>query len=117
MTYGSKLAAVIHDMIMISEVASMSLQIVGDRRGRDAQNNRSNGRYPWPFIAFVHDEAQKEGNTNRPGTKTAPRDEYTCSLSKSEFFKLRNVLDEWEEPAEELEIVSVRSKKQTNSSL
>jgi hypothetical protein len=84
----------------------MSSQIVGDRRGWDAQNNRSNGRYPWPFIAFVDDEAKKEGDTNSSVTKTTPRDEYARTLSKSECVKLRNVLDEWEEPAEELEVVS-----------
>ena len=93
-------------MIMISQVAGISLQIVSDSHSWDAQNNRSNGRYTWPFIAFVDHEANKEGDNNSTVSKTIPGDEFTRGLSKSECVKLRNVLDEWEEPVEELEVVS-----------
>mmetsp|Transcript_26351 Transcript_26351/g.44013 ORF Transcript_26351/g.44013 Transcript_26351/m.44013 type:complete len:1247 (+) Transcript_26351:137-3877(+) len=122
LTYGSKLATVIHKMIIISQVAGLARRIEDQHEPTGTGTTVSRKKYSqetlfkWSFRGFgstrmldTDDEDEDIKKTLSGGNVTGESGEedsfnpqqYTKSLSTSARIKLTQMLDTWEEPAEE----------------
>ena len=110
-TYGSKLAVIIHKMIVISQVAGLGRQMERKDSGGLPKRKKPSREdiYNWNFNDAVLKEEEDETDSaaTRTGVSdTDDKDPYARSLKSSERLKLARLLDQWEEPLEENDVVS-----------
>ncbi len=119
--YGSKLATVIHKMIVISQVAGLARQLEWEAREQLTDKRAAtihDSVFNWEFRGFdgLNDEDEEgmddEGpatpdNSVRPDpTASQKAAAYSRVLSASEKFRIANMLESWEEPHEDQSVVS-----------
>ena len=109
-TYGSKLAVIIHKMIVISQVAGLGRQMERKESGGLPKRKKPSREdiYDWNFNDTVlKEEDETDSAATRTGVlDTDDKDPYARSLKSSERLKLARLLDQWEEPLEENDVVS-----------
>jgi hypothetical protein len=120
--YGSKLASVIHKMIVISQVAGLARQLEWEAREQLTDKRAAtihDSVFNWDFRGFdgLNDDDDEEGmddeipstpeNSVRPDpTASEKAAAYSRVLSASEKFRIANMLESWEEPHEDQTVVS-----------
>lgn len=102
-TYGAKLAVLIREMIMISQVANLA------RRDQRNGGDRPSASVWTPF-ALDQEAIMNETETASSAESSGSSDLRIDSFKMSERAMLRQVLDEWEEPPEEQEFDEVSIK-------
>ena len=112
-TYGSKLAVVIHKMIVISQVAGLARQMEREVNGGLSKSKGAarEDMFNWNFRGFGDAMLYEENESDSAATRTGEldndiKDPYTRRLRTSDRIKITQLLDQWEEPPEERGVVS-----------
>jgi hypothetical protein len=105
-TYGAKLAAIMEKMITIGEVAKYGKLL--QRKELSIQNKKplSEKESSWNFPNFEETFRDEEvEDLNETMSLENKIDPYRSSITSSERIKVLKLLDDWEEPEEERNVV------------
>ena len=108
-TYGSKLTAVMQKMVLISQVAKLGRQLERDNIPGGIQEG-DHLRFP-SLVNTLLDDNDDDDDTDSAVAKSQAviggSQPYKVNATSSERQTLLKLLDQWEEPAEELSVVSL----------
>ena len=99
--YGTKLALLMNEMIIISQVASLARELQGETKGGCSPRGDGEVETATPSN---HKNSSKDNDTSASITNKV--DNPSGDFDASERYRIRDILDEWEEPVDEEEIVS-----------
>jgi hypothetical protein len=108
--FGESLAEVMKKMLLISQIAGLAKEIEKDSAATDMTIRVTSEAFGWNReslrgVVFVDDDtddattrSKRSLNTAEKVIDTSRRDPLTGSLHSSEKLKLRQLLEQWEEP-------------------
>jgi hypothetical protein len=108
--FGESLAEVMKKMLLISQIAGLAKEIEKDSAATDMTIRVASEAFGWNReslrgVVFVDDDtddattrSKRSLNTAEKVIDTSRRDPLTGSLHSSEKLKLRQLLEQWEEP-------------------